>query len=126
MCTGALILAEAGLLDGYRATTHWASLQHLSAYSAIEVVDKRVAVDGNRLTGGGVTAGIDFALTLVAEVVGAPAAQTVQLIFEYRPQPPFNAGGPDLAPPEILEAVQGIIQSVDNGMTEFMDKKRAA
>ncbi len=126
VCSGALILAEAGLLDGYRATTHWGWLEHLSAYSEIEVVDERVAVDRNRLTGGGITAGIDFALTLIAEAVGVGAAQVVQLVVEYRPQPPFNAGGPDTAPAEIRETVQGMLNARNQGMVEFLAKKHAA
>ena len=126
VCSGAMILAEAGLLDGYRATTHWGWLEHLSVYSGIEVVDERVAVDRNRLTGGGITAGIDFALTLIAEAVGVGAAQVVQLVVEYRPQPPFNAGGPDTAPAEIRDTVQGMLNARNQGMVEFLAKKHAA
>ena len=126
VCTGALILAEAGLLDGYRATTHWAWIKHLSAYPNIEVVDERVAVDRNHITGGGVTAGIDFALTLIAEVVGPPVAQAMQLAFEYRPQPPFDAGSPDTAPPEILEMVQGLVSQQSQDLDKFIEAKRAA
>ena len=126
VCTGALILAEAGLLDGYRATTHWAWLEHLTAYPAIEVVDERVAVDRNRISGGGVTAGIDFALTLIAEVVGPPAAQAVQLAFEYRPQPPFDAGSPHSATAEILGMVTSLIDQQQQELRVFIDAKRAA
>ena len=126
VCTGALILAEAGLLDGYRATTHWGWIKHLSAYPHIEVVDERVAVDRNRITGGGVTAGIDFALTLIAEVVGPPVAQAMQLVFEYRPSPPFNAGSPDSAPKEVVEMVQGLMGQQTGELDKFIEAKRAA
>lgn len=106
VCTGAMILAEAGLLDGYQATTHWAWIDALKRYPDISVVDQRVAVDRNRITGGGITAGIDFSLTLIAEVVGAQAAQAVQLLFEYRPQPPFDSGNPATAPAPLVDAVR--------------------
>ena len=126
VCTGALILAEAGLLDGYRATTHWASVEQLRAYSNIEVVDERVAVDRNRITGGGITAGIDFSLTLIAEVVSPEVAQTIQLIFEYRPQPPFNAGSPETAPAEAVSAVKGMVAERGKALQEYLDGKTAA
>ena len=126
VCTGALILAEAGLLDGYRATTHWGWIKHLSTYPNIEVVDERVAVDRNRITGGGVTAGIDFALTLIAEVVGPPVAQAMQLVFEYRPSPPFNAGSPDSAPKEVVEMVQGMMGQQTVELDKFIEAKQAA
>ena len=112
VCTGALILAEAGLLNGYRATTHWSALDQLATFPAIEVVDERVVVDRNRITGGGVTAGIDFALTLIAEVVAPEMAQVAQLVYEYRPQPPFNAGSPRTAPPELVANVRGMVREM--------------
>ena len=102
VCTGALILGAAGLLKGYRATTHWTATGSLEAFGAI-LTEGRVVVDRNRLTGGGVTAGIDFALTLVAEIFDRATAEAVQLRLEYNPQPPFNAGSPDTAPREVLE-----------------------
>lgn len=98
VCTGALILAAAGLLDGYRATTHWLSLDLLRMFPTIEVVEERVVKDRNRFTGGGVTAGIDFGLTVVAELFGEEVAQRIQLSIEYNPAPPFNAGSPNTAP----------------------------
>lgn len=101
VCTGALVLGAAGLLKGRRATTHWASHELLESFGAIAVKD-RVVRDGNLMTGGGVTAGIDFALTLIAEVFDADKAQTIQLQIEYAPAPPFNAGRPDTAQPNIL------------------------
>ena len=126
VCTGALILAEAGLLNGYRATTHWAYVDQLAAFPNIEVVDERVAVDRNRITGGGITAGIDFALTVISEVIAPEVAQTIQLIFEYRPQPPFNAGSPETAPKEIVAMVKGIVDEKSKGLQEFIKNKYAA
>lgn len=126
VCTGALILAEAGLLNGYRATTHWAYVDQLAAFPNIEVVDERVAVDRNRISGGGITAGIDFALTVIAEVIAPEVAQTIQLIFEYRPQPPFNAGSPATAPKEIVAMVKGMVDAKSRGLQEFIKNKYAA
>jgi len=105
VCTGALVLGAAGLLRGKRATTHWNSHDLLPAYGAIPVKD-RVVRDGNLLTGGGVTAGIDFALTLVAEIAGQAAAEAIQLNLEYAPAPPFDAGTPDRASSEVVTAVR--------------------
>ena len=105
VCTGALLLGAAGLLKGKRATTHWASHHFLSAFGAIPV-DARFVRDGNLMTGGGVTAGIDFALALVAEIAGPAAAQAIQLHLEYAPAPPFAAGRPDTAPSAVLEKVR--------------------
>ena len=101
VCTGALVLGAAGLLKGKRATTHWASHDFLATLGAIPT-QGRVVRDGNIFTGGGVTAGIDFALTLVAEMCGADVAQAIQLQIEYAPDPPFNAGSPETAPSEVL------------------------
>lgn len=100
VCTGALVLGAAGLLKGRRATTHWASHDLLERFGAI-AVHERVVRDGNLFSGGGVTAGIDFALTLVSELFGEVIAQTVQLQLEYAPAPPFNAGHPATAPAEV-------------------------
>jgi cyclohexyl-isocyanide hydratase len=101
VCTGSLVLGAAGLLRGYRATTHWTAMDHLTPFGAIPT-KTRVCVDRNRITGGGVTAGIDFALTLVSIMVDRESAEAIQLRLEYNPAPPFNAGSPDTAPPEIL------------------------
>jgi len=101
VCTGSLVLGAAGLLRGYRATTHWSAMDHLAAFGAAPA-KTRVCVDRNRVTGGGVTAGIDFALTLVSIMVDRQTAEAIQLRLEYNPAPPFNAGSPDTAPPEIL------------------------
>jgi cyclohexyl-isocyanide hydratase len=101
VCTGSLVLGAAGLLKGYRAATHWTAMEYLSAFGAIPT-KTRVCVDRNRVTGGGVTAGIDFALTLVSLLRDRQTAEAIQLRLEYNPAPPFNAGSPDTAPPEIL------------------------
>jgi cyclohexyl-isocyanide hydratase len=105
VCTGALVLGAAGLLRGRRATSHWASRDLLSAFGAIPTAG-RVVRDGTVFTGGGVTAGIDFALTMVAELAGPVAAQAIQLQIEYAPAPPFDAGTPESAPPEVLAAAR--------------------
>lgn len=99
-CTGALLLGAAGLLAGYRAATHWAFMDLLPLVGAIPE-SRRVVVDRNRITGGGVTAGIDVALRIVAEVAGREVAEQIQLQIEYDPEPPFRAGHPDVAPPEL-------------------------
>ena len=96
VCSGALVLGAAGLLRGYRATTHWLSLDLLAELGATPV-EARVVRDRNRITGGGVTAGIDFALALVAELHGREAAERVQLMIEYDPAPPFPTGSPKTA-----------------------------
>jgi cyclohexyl-isocyanide hydratase len=101
VCTGSLVLGAAGLLKGYRATTHWTAMELLAPYGAIPT-KTRVCIDRNRATGGGVTAGIDFALTLVSIMVDRPTAEMIQLRLEYNPAPPFTAGSPDSAPAEIL------------------------
>ena len=102
VCTGSLILGAAGLLRGRRATCHWAWRDMLEAIGAIPE-KQRVVQDGNLITGGGVTAGIDFALTVIAELAGIEAAQTVQLVLEYAPKPPFASGTPEEAPARIVE-----------------------
>ena len=104
VCTGSLVLAAAGLLNGYKATTHWLSL-HLLKLFGIEVIEERVVIDRNRITGGGVTAGIDFGLFVAAKVYGEEAAKEVQLMLEYDPAPPFNSGSPKKADAQIVERV---------------------
>ena len=104
VCTGSLILAAAGLLEGKRAASHWAWRDQLALFGAIPDPG-RVVRDGNVFTGGGVTAGIDFALTLAAELADEATAQAIQLSLEYAPAPPFDSGRPETAAPEILELV---------------------
>jgi transcriptional regulator GlxA family with amidase domain len=105
VCTGSLLLAAAGLLTGKRAACHWAWRDSLAAFGAIPD-PARVVRDGNVFTGGGVTAGIDLALTVLAEIAGADYAQAVQLGMEYAPLPPFDCGRPELARPEIVAAAR--------------------
>jgi cyclohexyl-isocyanide hydratase len=105
VCTGSLVLGAAGLLRGRRATTHWAFHSLLAELGAVPVKE-RVVRDGNLLTGGGITAGIDFALTLAAELVGDEEAQAIQLEIEYAPAPPFDAGSPERAPRSVVETVR--------------------
>jgi cyclohexyl-isocyanide hydratase len=101
VCTGSLVLGAAGLLGGYKATTHWTAMGYLEGYGALPT-KTRVCVDRNRITGGGVTAGIDFALTVVSILVDRPTAEMIQLRLEYNPAPPFTSGSPDTAPPEVI------------------------
>jgi len=105
VCTGALVLGAAGLLRGYRATTHWLSMDLLAEFGATSV-EARVVRDRNRITGGGITAGIDFGLTLVAELRGREVAERIQLMMEYDPLPPFDAGSPGDAPATLVQAVR--------------------
>jgi transcriptional regulator GlxA family with amidase domain len=105
VCTGSLILAGAGFLRGKRAACHWAWRDLLEPFGAI-VDESRVARDGDVITGGGVTAGLDFAFVMLAELAGETLAQSVQLGLEYAPSPPFNSGRPELAPPQVLAAVK--------------------
>ena len=105
VCTGSLLLGAAGLLRGRRAACHWAFREMLEHFGAI-VDARRVVRDGNLFTGGGVTAGIDMALTVAAEVAGRDVAEAIQLGMEYAPEPPFTAGRPELARAAVLEAVR--------------------
>ncbi len=106
VCTGSLLLGAAGLLRGRRATSHWLSRDLLRAFGA-EPTPERVVVDGHMITGGGVTAGIDFGLRVVAEIAGQEVAEAIQLLVEYDPAPPFDAGSPERAPAAARETVAG-------------------
>ncbi len=105
VCTGALVLGAAGLLEGKRATTHWGSHHLLEPLGAVAVAE-RIVADGGLVTGGGVTAGIDFALDIIARLRGREAAETVQLKLEYAPAPPFDAGSPATAPAGVIETAR--------------------
>jgi cyclohexyl-isocyanide hydratase len=124
VCTGALVLGAAGLLKGKRATSHWAWRDSLSSFGAMPD-PARVVRDGNVITGGGVTAGIDFALTVLAEIAGDEFAQSVQLGIEYAPAPPFNSGRPELAPPHVLASTQQRYERV-RGAREAAVERAAA
>jgi cyclohexyl-isocyanide hydratase len=118
VCTGSLILGAAGLLRGYRATCHWASLDQLASLGA-EPVEERIVRDRDRITGAGVTSGIDFALAVVSELVGPAAAEAIQLQIEYDPVPPFRSGSPRTASAELVAKTRA-------GMSHLMQRRRAA
>ncbi|WP_224366724.1 DJ-1/PfpI family protein [Hyalangium versicolor] len=109
VCTGSLILGAAGLLQGKRATTHWMMLDQLRDFGATPV-SERIVFDGKRVASAGVSAGIDMALALVGKEFGVPTAQAIQLAIEYDPEPPFQAGSPRVAPPEVVQAVRAMIE----------------
>jgi cyclohexyl-isocyanide hydratase len=108
VCTGALVLGAAGLLQGYKAATHWASMPFLEAFGAT-AVNTRVCIDRNRITGGGVTAGIDFGLLLAEALSDRMTAEKIQLYMEYNPQSPFAAGSPDTAPPAVVSEFRSYV-----------------
>jgi cyclohexyl-isocyanide hydratase len=114
-------------LDGYRATTHWRSIDLLRMFEAVEVVEERVVIDRNRMTGGGVTAGIDFGLVLVSQILGEQAAKSIQLSIEYNPAPPYDCGSPATADADILARVkqntEGQFQKRHTLLTEILDQK---
>ncbi len=124
VCTGSLVLGAAGLLQGFRATTHWTAMDCLEKFGATPT-KTRVCIDRNRVTGGGVTAGIDFALTLVSLLIDRPTAQAIQLRLEYNPAPPFNAGSPDTAPPEILALMKEKVAPAQARRREAIDRAAA-
>ncbi|MEO0449032.1 MAG: DJ-1/PfpI family protein [Pseudomonadota bacterium] len=109
VCTGSLVLAAAGLLEGYRSACHWASIDQLAYFNAIPA-NERIVADRNRFTGGGVTSGIEFALALAARIRNEDFAKFIQLSIEYDPHPPFDSGTPDKAPPEILARYYKMIE----------------
>ena len=123
VCTGSLVLGAAGLLQGKRAACHWASRHFLSEFGATPA-SERVVRDGRVITGGGVTAGIDFALTVVAEVLGEDAARAIQLLIEYAPAPPFDAGSPETVGEAILAAVRQRLEPQQTERAEIV--RRAA
>jgi len=107
VCTGSLLLAAAGLLQGYKATCHWMSIDQLSLFG-VAALPQRVVVDRNRITGAGVTSGMDFALTVVAALRGEELAKRLELVLEYDPQPPFRSGTPSLAGPAVVQQVRAL------------------
>jgi transcriptional regulator GlxA family with amidase domain len=113
VCTGSLILAAAGLLEGRRATSHWLALEELGRLGATPV-SERVVFDGKLVTAAGVSAGIDMALALAARVAGERVAEAIQLGIEYDPKPPFDAGSPGKAPPELVELLRGRSRFADS------------
>jgi cyclohexyl-isocyanide hydratase len=114
VCTGSLLLGAAGLLRGYRAATHWGAREFLQQFGA-ESSDERVCIDRNRVTGGGVTAGIDFGITVAGHWAGEGMGRVIELILEYAPQPPYGTGRPDLADPQTLAAARAALQQAMTG-----------
>jgi cyclohexyl-isocyanide hydratase len=123
VCTGSLVLGAAGLLKGYHAATHWTAVDFLKEFGATPS-NTRVCVDRNRVTGGGVTAGIDFALTLVSLLINRRTAEAIQLRLEYNPAPPFSTGSPDTAPAELVALIRERIAPSQARRAEMI--KRAA
>ena len=121
VCTGSLLLAASGFLKGYEATTHWRSLELLRMFG-VDAVEKRVVIDRNRITGGGITAGIDFGLSLTALIGGNDIAKTVQLLLEYNPEPPFQSGLPKTAEPHVLEMAMKITQPLFESRLEIIQQ----
>jgi cyclohexyl-isocyanide hydratase len=118
VCTGALLLGAAGLLRGYRAATHWGARETLKQFGA-EVSTERVCIDRNRLTGGGITAGVDFGIAVAGHWAGEGFGQVVELIMEYAPQPPYGTGHPELAKPQTLAAARDAMQQAMAGVNPF-------
>ena len=111
VCGGSIFLAKAGLLEGYRAASHWAGRTQLTALG-VDFAPERVVVDRNRITGGGVTAGIDFGLTITSILFGEETAKITQLLLEYDPAPPFDTGSPEKAGPELVEKAMPFMQQI--------------
>lgn len=123
VCTGSLLLGQAGLLRGYRATSHWVGRPLLGRFGAIEV-DERVVFDRNRVTGAGVSAGLDFALALIMRLRPLAAAQIAQLFAEYAPEPPLDSGTADRAPPEVLAKARELLAGFVSGVQEAAQSAR--
>ena len=125
VCTGSLLLGMAGLLDGYRAATHWGCYEALEAVGAT-ATRERVVVDRNRFTGGGVTSGIDFGLTLLAELRGEQTAKVIQLALEYDPEPPFQTGTPDKAGAELTAIAVAMAGNMNAKAVTIAEGRRRA
>lgn len=121
ICTGALLLGAAGLLEGRRATTHWASHDLLPKFGA-QAIDTRIVVESNLVTAAGVTSGIDAALRVVAILRGDEAAQAIQLYLEYSPEPPFSSGSPKSAPPTVADRVREQLRAVTEERRQISDR----
>ena len=117
VCTGSLLLGAAGLLRGYRAAVHWGAREALTQFGA-EPSSERVCVDRNRLTGGGITAGVDFGITVAGHWAGESVGRVIELIMEYAPQPPYGTGRPDLADAQTLAAARTAMQQAMTGVSE--------
>jgi len=124
VCGGSLILGAAGLLRDYRATTHWSGIEALALFGA-KYAEGRVVVDRNRITGGGVTAGLDFGLVVLARLLGEEVAKMTQLMLEYAPAPPFDAGTPDTAGPELTAIARAGNRQVNEEMTAVAEQLAA-
>jgi len=112
VCGGSEFLAKAGLLQGYRAATHWMMREQLAGLG-VEVGTERVVIDRNRMTGGGVTAGIDFDLMIAEKLCGEEAAKIAQLLIEYNPAPPFDVGSPEKAGPDLVnKAIASVMETL--------------
>ena len=123
VCDGALILAQAGLLDGFRATTHWGYVDLLARYPGVELAtDERVVTDRSRMTAGGCTSALDFAFELIKHVIGPEAAAAAELAFQYDPQPPMGTGNPAKAPAELIEYVKQWVAPLREGLDEFVTR----
>ena len=123
VCTGALVLGAAGLLAGYRATTHWMSLDLLPTVGAIPVAERTV-IDRNRITGAGVTAGIDFGLVVAAQLFGADVARAIQLMMEYDPAPPFDSGSPRTASAALVSRITERCQKLQEDRKRLLTAHR--
>lgn len=122
VCTGSLVLGAAGLLDGYRATTHWSMLDALPFFGAIPA-EERVVIDRNRITGGGVTAGIDFGLLLLAELFDEATARYAQLLLEYDPAPPFDGGSPRTATQDTIHNIKEYVAELMTSCEELLAQR---
>ena len=125
VCSGSLILGAVGLLQGYRASSHWTALDLLPLFGA-EIATERVVIDRNRITGGGVTAGIDFGLTLLDVLQGRHVAEMTQLAMEYDPQPPFTSGSPATADPALVAMIRAGVEPVNQAVRDAIGQRRLA
>jgi cyclohexyl-isocyanide hydratase len=126
VCSGSLVLASAGLLRGYRAATHWGLYDALAVFDGVTPVHERVVTDRNRVTGGGVTAGIDFGLTLLSQLRGDQIARLTQLMIEYDPAPPFDAGSPGRAGPELTSRATAMLGALATEAIDIAKARRSA